>query len=49
MDQQETNTKPVPTIWEIPDDVWPMIQTIWTDGTPPQTQGASARGPAAGA
>ena len=30
------------TIWEIPDDVWPMIHTILEDQCPRQAQGASA-------
>jgi transposase len=28
MDQPKAATKPGPTVWEIPDDVWPMLQTI---------------------
>jgi putative transposase len=39
MDQQKTNTKPVPTIWEIPDDVWPMIQTILDEQYPAKPKG----------
>jgi hypothetical protein len=28
MGQQTSDNTPAPTIWEIPDDVWPMIHTI---------------------
>lgn len=39
MDQQKTDTKPVPTIWEIPDDVWPLIQTILDEQYPAKPKG----------
>jgi transposase len=39
MDQQRTANKSAPTIWEIPDDVWPMIHTILDDRYPAKPTG----------
>ena len=39
MDQQRTANKSAPTIWEIPDDVWPMIHTILDDQYPAKPTG----------
>jgi hypothetical protein len=48
MAKRKTNKTQVPTIWEIPDTVWPMMQTILDEHYPPKPKGASAGGPAAG-
>jgi transposase len=39
MEQQRTANKPASTIWEIPDDVWPMIHTILDDQYPAKPKG----------
>ena len=28
METRKSDKPPMPTIWEIPDEVWPMLQTI---------------------
>lgn len=32
-------TRPLPTIWEIPDDVWARVESILLDAYPPQSTG----------
>ena len=39
MDHQKTNTKPGPTLWEIPDDVWPMTQALLDERYPATRRG----------
>ncbi len=39
MDRQQRNKQPMPTIWEIPDDVWPMRQTILDEHYPAKPKG----------
>jgi hypothetical protein len=37
MDRQKTDNQPMPTIWEIPDEVWPVMQTILDQRYPAST------------
>ena len=39
MVQQTSANTPAPTIWEIPDEVWPMIQTIVNGHDPAKPKG----------
>jgi putative transposase len=39
MDKPTTHPKPRPTIWEIPDEVWPMSHTMLDDQYPAQPKG----------
>ncbi len=39
MRKRKCETTPAPTIWEIPDDVWPMIQTILDEHYPAKPKG----------
>jgi putative transposase len=39
MDRQKTELQPMPTIWEIPDEVWPVMQTILDEDYPAQPKG----------
>ena len=39
MDRQKTELQPMPTIWEIPDEVWPVMQTILDEHYPAQPKG----------
>jgi putative transposase len=39
MDRQKTELQPMPTIWEIPDEVWPVMQTILDEDYPAPPKG----------
>ena len=39
MVQRTSDNTPAPTLWEIPDDVWPMIQTILNEHYPAKPKG----------
>jgi hypothetical protein len=39
MGKKTSDTKAEPTIWEIPDDVWPLIQTFLDEQYPPKPKG----------
>jgi putative transposase len=39
MGQKRAKPQEQPTIWEIPDDVWPLIQTIWDEHSPAKPKG----------
>lgn len=39
MDRQQSTHQPMPTIWAIPDDMWPMLQTIVDEPYPAQPNG----------
>jgi putative transposase len=39
MDRQTSNNQPMPTIWEMPDDAWPMLQTILAKHYPAKPKG----------
>jgi transposase len=39
MDRQQRTKQPIPTIWEIPDDVWPMRQTMLDEHYPAKPTG----------
>jgi transposase len=39
MVQHTSDNTPAPTLWEIPDDVWPMIQTIVNGHDPAKPKG----------
>ena len=39
MGKRETNNGPMPTIWEIPDEVWPMIPTMLDEHYPRKSKG----------
>jgi len=39
MDRQKSNNQPMPTIWEIPDDAWPMLHTILDKHYPAKPKG----------
>jgi transposase len=39
MDQQQSNNQAMPTSWEIPDDVWPMLQTMLDEHDPAKPKG----------
>jgi putative transposase len=39
MAKRKTNTTELPPIWEIPDAVWPMMQTILDEHYPPHPKG----------
>jgi putative transposase len=39
MGKRKRDTTPAPTIWEIPEDVWPMIQTILDEHYPAKPKG----------
>jgi putative transposase len=39
MGRHERTTTPASTIWEVPDDVWPVIQQRWDDHYPAKAQG----------
>ena len=36
---KKSDTTPAPTIWEIPDEVWPIIQRILDEHSPPKPKG----------
>lgn len=39
MGTEQRNTTPAPTIWEVPDDVWPVIQQILDAHYPAKAKG----------
>ena len=39
MGKQRAEPQEPPTLWEIPDDVWPLIQTILDEHSPAKPQG----------
>jgi len=39
MARAKTDQRPMPTIWEIPDEVWPMLQTILDEHYPAKPKG----------
>jgi putative transposase len=39
MAKRKTNKTQAPTIWELPDTVWPMVQTMLDEHDPPQPRG----------
>jgi len=39
MRANKSDTTPAPTIWEIPDEVWPIIQRILNEQYPPKPKG----------
>lgn len=39
MDENTVDGKPMPTIWEIPDDIWPTLQRILDEHYPAKPKG----------
>jgi transposase len=39
MGTHKSNTTPAPTIWEVPDDVWPVIQQLLDEHYPAKAKG----------
>lgn len=39
MDREQTDNHPIPTVWEIPDEVWPVMQTILAQRYPASPKG----------